>query len=225
MSFQNYGAIFDMDGVLADTAEPHFRSWQATAELVGVRMSREFFDEMFGHSNYEIVPRWLSRSVSREECDRIAGVKEARYRQIVSDSIRPVPGVVELITQMRAQGWKLALGSSGPPENIELILRALKIDGCFDVTISGSDVAKGKPDPETFLEAARRMRLEPSDCVVFEDSPVCIKTAGAAGMACVALATTHDSTALQDADRVLVDLRAFTPQDAADIIAARRGDG
>ena len=99
-------------------------------------------------------------------------------------------GAVELIDELSARGWKLALGSSGPPENVELALTSLNRVELFGGVVTGRDVTRGKPDPQVFLLAAARLHIAPENCIVIEDAVAGIEAARAAGMACVALIST-----------------------------------
>jgi len=213
-----YAVIFDMDGVLADTAEAHYRSWRMVCGQIGAGMSRKFFLETFGQPNRLIIPRLLGRQISDEESDRIADMKEECYRRIVREEIRPVPGVVELIEELNRQGVPVAVGSSGPPENVALMLDALDIEERISAVVSGKDVDRGKPAPDVFLQAAEQLGLPPMQCVVVEDAPAGIMAARAAGMKCVALTTTHRPGSLPEADLVAPDLQGISAGDLAKLV-------
>jgi beta-phosphoglucomutase family hydrolase len=211
-------AIFDMDGVLADTAQAHFESWQVIARRTGVEVTWADFEQTFGRPNHQIIPELLHRDVPADELREIDRVKEAEFRRIVSGALEPLPGVCELIAALDASGFGLAVGSSGPRENIDAILSALGLAGHFPTIVSAWDVQLGKPHPEVFLKAADRIAVEPGRCCVFEDVPAGIRAAKAAGMKCIAVTTTHPAASLAEADVVVDTLEGITPGDVAALI-------
>lgn len=195
-----------MDGVLADTGPIHFESWVKMAEEVGIKFTKEFFEETFGQQSVPITRRLLGDKVDLAEVVTKANLKEFYYREMISDKLEPLPGVLELIKTLKDHHFKLAVGSSGPPENVELLLTSLKIKELFDVVITAVDVKIGKPAPDVFLIVAKRLNLKPENCLVIEDAPVGIEAARRAGMNTIALTTTHNKEELVDADLILKDL-------------------
>jgi len=214
----NRAVIFDMDGVLVDTARPHYESWVAVARRRGVEITWEQFHDTFGQPNHQIIPRLFGPGLSADEVHEIDERKEAAFRDIFRHSVRPLPGVVELVRGLHEEGWRLAVGSSAPPENIELVLEALGLAGCFGAVVCARDVERGKPAPDVFLKAAQAVGVEPSRCLVIEDAPAGIQAAHAAGMKCLALTTSHPATALREADRVVTNLEGFAAADAASML-------
>ena len=101
---------------------------------------------------------------------------------MVKDKLKPLPGVINLIRDLKLAGFKLAVGSSGPPENVELLITTLKIKKYFDVIITAAEVKRGKPEPDVFLTASNLLRINPKNCVVIEDAPVGIETTYKTGM-------------------------------------------
>lgn len=209
------GVIFDMDGVLVDTARPHFESWLAVARRRGVHITWEQFHDTFGRPNRDIIPVLFGPHVSAREIQELDDSKEAAFRDIVRHRIEPLPGAVELIEDLRRHGFRLAVGSSAPPENIRLVLEALGVSDRFRAVICAKDVARGKPAPDVFLKAAEAVGLEPRRCLVIEDAPAGVQAAHAAGMRCLALTTTRPAEDLKEADRVVSSLTQFSAQDAA----------
>jgi len=219
--YSDYGVIFDMDGVLADTGEAHFQSWQTVAERWGVVVTRRVFQETFGRPNHQIIPIIFGRAVPEAELREVDRVKEEAFRRIAGDSIVPLPGVVELVDGLWESGFGLAVGSSGPRENIRLVLDALGVAARFGGIVSGWDVARGKPAPDVFLAAAAQIRRSPTRCLVIEDVPAGIQAAKAAGMVCVAVTTTHPAAALGAADWVTDSLADLNVAEVAELL----GDG
>lgn len=182
------GVLFDMDGVLVDSYTAHRDAWQSLAEQEGLAYSTEDFTRTFGRTSREtIVELWPMRASETEELD---SRKEALYRHFVEKRFTPIPGAKRLIKELHAAGLSLAVASSGPPENVDLVLALLGERKRFAVTVTGRDTARGKPDPEVFLLAARRLEIPPAQCVVIEDAPVGVEAAHAAEMAAIALLST-----------------------------------
>ena len=221
MADRGLGVIFDMDGVLADTAPHHFQSWLAIAPRWAVTISREDFLQAFGRPNHEGIPIIFHRPVSPDELREIDRQKEEAFRDIARATLQPLPGVVELVRSLHEGGFRLAVGSSGPRENIELVLDRFGIAAHFGGIVSGWDVTKGKPDPEVFLKAAACIGLEPARCLVIEDVPVGIRAAHAAGMRCIAVVSTRRPDELTEADRVVRSLEEVRAEDVLELI--RRG--
>jgi beta-phosphoglucomutase len=203
------GVIFDMDGVLVDSADAHFESWRRLGRELGIDITRRQFEETFGRQNRDIIPiRFGVTDAAR--IATLADRKEQLYRDCVRSNPPIVDGAVALVRGLHAAGARLAVGSSGPRENIELMLRAMTVAHHFDVVVSADDVARGKPDPEVFALACERLGVAAGRCVVIEDAPAGVDAARRAGCRCVAVMMHHDRNALQSADRIverLGDLR------------------
>jgi len=205
--FEKYLVIFDMDGVLADTGPIHFQSWVKMAnEDAGVNFTKEFFEESFGQQSIPITRELVGSRVEQKLVVKWANLKEKYYREIVRDKLIPLPGAIELIRDLKKDKIKLAVGSSGPLENVELLLTSLKIKHCFNVVITAEDVKNGKLAPDVFLIAANNLNINPENCVVIEDAPVGIEAAKRAGMKSIALTTTHKKEELFQSDIVVEDL-------------------
>jgi beta-phosphoglucomutase family hydrolase len=201
-----YGVIFDMDGVLADTGPIHFESWVKMAHEIGLKFPREFFDKTFGQQSVPIMRKLVGSNVKAELIKKWANLKEKYYREMVKEKLKPLPGALELIKILNTENFKLAVGSSGPPENVELLLKSLKIKQYFSAIVTAADTKKGKPKPDVFLIASSKLRVSPKNCLVIEDAPVGILAAKRAGMKVIALTTTHNEEELLEADKVVKDL-------------------
>jgi beta-phosphoglucomutase len=182
-------AIFDMDGVLVDSYDAHLESWAAVGREEGVTITAEQFATTFGRTSRDII-RAFWGVTSDAAVAHLDDRKEAAYRDIIRGAVPVMPGADELVQALHDDGWRIAVGSSGPPENVHLALEALRTHACFDAAITGRDVTHGKPDPEVFLLAASALEVDPERCIVFEDAPAGIEAAHAAGMACVGLVST-----------------------------------
>lgn len=205
------GVIFDLDGVLVDTGWAHKQSWYDLAKHEGFSLSDEFFYSTFGMHNYQIIPMLLGRELPQEQINRLSEWKEQRYRELIADRLALPEEVKTLLDDLKSKGFLLAVGSSAPRANLNLILERLHVHDYFNAYITGEDVSNGKPAPETFLKAAQKLSLPPSHCVVVEDAVQGVEAGKAAGMAVVAVTTTRNRADLVQADIIvdsLAELRA-----------------
>jgi beta-phosphoglucomutase len=198
-----YGAIFDMDGVIVDTGWAHKQAWAEFARMHGAEFTDEAFFRTFGMQNYQIIPIVLGHDVPPAELGPMGEWKEQRYRQIVSESLTAPDGLVALLDDLKAQGFRIAVGSSAPKVNIDLVLDRLGIRRFFDAVVYGDMVRRGKPAPDTFLTAAEKLGVPPDRCVVVEDAVPGVQAGKAAGMTVVAITTTRARRDLAQADRVI----------------------
>jgi beta-phosphoglucomutase len=184
---ENYAAIWDMDGTLVDTAELHFRAWEAVCTELGRPFSRADFAATFGRRNPEIIRYLFGDRFDDRRIAEIGDRKEELYRDAARQGVVPLPGVVALVQGLHASGARQAIGSSAPRANLDLILGLLGLQRFFDVVVSSEDTERGKPDPEVFLVAAGYLRAPASCCVVLEDAVAGVQAARAAGMKCIAV--------------------------------------
>jgi len=200
------GVIFDLDGVLVDTGPFHKQSWYDLAAKEGFDMSDELFYSTFGMQNYAIIPILAGRQVPAEEIERMSEWKERRYRELIADKLDLMEGTRELLEDLKSNGFLLAIGSSAPWANLDVVLERCNIRDYFDVCVTGEDVRNSKPAPDTFLKAAEKLKLPPQRCVVIEDSVPGIQAGKAAGMAVVAITTTRKRRDIKDADMIVDSL-------------------
>jgi beta-phosphoglucomutase len=199
------GVIFDMDGVLVDSAAAHLQSWQTLARHRGIELTAQQFARTFGQRSSEIIAQHFGLT-DPDEIRELDHEKEAIYRDLIRGRVPEMPGAVRLVRGLHAAGLRLAIGSSAPPENVALVLDELGIKPFIDVVVTGPDVERGKPDPQVFQIAAKRMSLAPSNCLVVEDAPAGIEAARRGGMHSIALTGSHNAAALNGADRVVESL-------------------
>jgi beta-phosphoglucomutase family hydrolase len=202
--------LWDMDGVIADTAPFHFMAWQQAARDRGIEFTEADFRQTFGKRNPEIIAEKIDPDMPPSEADAFALKKEEVFRRLAGEGAQPFPGVLDLLHAARAAGWRMAVASSTPAENIELLTRTLAIAGLFDATVSDRDVSRGKPDPECFLTAAGRLGAAPRRCIVIEDAVAGVEAAGNAGMKCIAVTNTHPAERLKQANLVVASLEEVT---------------
>lgn len=214
----SYGAIFDMDGVLVDSHESHFEAWHELGRRHGVPFDRALFDQTFGSHNAQILPLWLGREVTPEELERLAGEKEEMFREHVKENVNPLPGAQALVLALKQADFRLAVGSSGPRRNVELLLDGLGIRPLFEVLITGDDVTQGKPHPEVFARAARGLGLEAARCVVLEDAPQGVEAGLSAGARVLAITSTRRREDLLRATRVVDSLLGVSPEHLKELV-------
>jgi beta-phosphoglucomutase len=215
------GVIFDLDGVLVDTGWAHKQSWYDLAEREDFNMSDEFFSNTFGMRNDKIIPLLTGLDVTSERVNQLSDWKEQRYRDIIAEKLTLPAGVGELLDDLKGGGFLLAVGSSAPKANLNLCLERVRIRDYFDACVSGEEVVEGKPAPETFLKAARKLELSPGCCVVVEDAVQGVEAGQAAGMPVVAVTTTRDRAALSAANMIVNSLGELKAKDFASLLVSR----
>lgn len=209
--------IWDMDGVIADTAPYHFSAWQETFRRRGVKFTEEDFRHSFGLRNDTIISNILGET-PQGEIEAIAREKEETFRSLIGQRVKPLPGVIALIRLLRENGFKMAIASSTPIENIRLVTGGLGIENCFQAIVSSQDVTEGKPSPQAFLLAAQRLGVEPKNCLVIEDAVAGITAAKKASMPCLAVTNTHPSQSLKEADLIVDTLEKVSINDIEGLI-------
>jgi beta-phosphoglucomutase len=200
--------LWDLDGTLVDSEAFHWQSWVHALEADGVSVTYEQFKASFGQRNDRILQRWLGAGSDAGRIERIAEAKEAEYRRLAAvHGLTPLPGAAEWLTRLRARGWRQAIASSAPRQNVDVMLEALGLTALFDAIVASEDVTIGKPDPQVFLRAASRLDTLPSHAVVVEDATAGIEAARRAGMRSIGVSRT---TALE------ADLFVASLEDLAD---------
>ncbi len=197
--------LWDLDGVLVDSASFHYEAFRQLFESRGREFTRERFGRLFGLRNHAIL-RDILGDISDEETSRLANEKEEAFRRLIAGNVRPLPGAECVLRVAIEAGLKQAIVSSTPRANIDLILESLRLRDMFEVIVGEEDASRGKPDPQGFQIAAGRLGVPPESCVVLEDAPEGIEAAHAAGMRTVGLATTRPATMLTSARLVVATL-------------------
>ncbi|MDQ0089182.1 beta-phosphoglucomutase [Paenibacillus anaericanus] len=206
------GAIFDLDGVIVDTAKYHYLAWRSLAERLGFEFTEAHNERLKGVSRVESLRILLEVGgveATEEERLEMADTKNKEYINYISqlDPSEILPGAKEYLELLRSQGVKIALGSAS--KNAEFILSRLSITDLFDAVIDGTKVSKAKPDPEVFLAASGALQLNPLDCVVFEDAEAGVQAGKAAGSKVVGIGSPD---ILKEADIVIAGLYELLAQ-------------
>lgn len=195
--------IFDLDGVIVDTAHYHFLAWQRLATELGTVLTKEDNERLKGVSrmeSLEIILEIGDIHLSAQEKERMATKKNGWFVEYIEE-IKPdeiFPGVSELIASLRKKGVKIGLASSS--KNAQRVIELLQIGNLFDTVVDGTMIKKTKPDPEIFLLAAARLGVQPADCLVFEDAEAGVEAARSAGMKCIGVGSIEQ---LKKANRIV----------------------
>jgi beta-phosphoglucomutase len=195
--------LFDLDGVLVDTAIYHFQAWKMLGENFNYQLTEEQNEQLKGVSRVESLNRildWAAYSATDEQKEAWLKEKNDNYLQLISN-MNPseiLPGVVDFLGQIKADGYKIALGSAS--KNAEIILEKTGLMPWFDLIIDGNKVSKSKPDPEVFLKGAEGLGFSPAECIVFEDAQAGVEAAINGGMKVIGIG---EASVLSDADKVI----------------------
>jgi len=194
------GFIFDLDGVVVDTAHFHFKAWKKTAEELGFNLTEELNEKLKGVSRIDSLQKildWAKVSISKEQFDEMTFEKNEDYLEYVGQMTKDdvLPGVSAFIEKLKKLGYPIALGSAS--KNAKHILERVDLLNKFDAIVDGNDVTKAKPNPEVFLNAAQLLDVNPENCVVFEDSLAGIQAANIANMVSIGIG---DPSVLSEAD-------------------------
>jgi beta-phosphoglucomutase len=203
--------IFDMDGVLVDSYRAHFASWSKLYSELAVPYIEAEFAKDFGRTSRDILRRRFGDELSDERIRELDVRKEALFRDEIRSDFPVMDGAGELIDALAAAGFSIAVGSSGPPENIALCLEHLGRAKKIGAVVTGADVTRGKPDPQVFELAANRLGVSPNCCAVVEDAVHGVEAANRAGMKSVGLTGTVSREQLGMANVIVDRLSELSP--------------
>ncbi|WP_437291280.1 HAD family hydrolase [Sorangium sp. So ce406] len=184
--------LWDLDGTLVDSSEHHFIAWREALAAEGRAYDNADHDAVFGMRNDDLLRRLIGPEIPEAEIARIADVKERHYRKLVAESgVEPLPGVRAWLSALPRSGFRMAIASSAPRENLDAILAATGLTGVFDAVISSEEVPHGKPHPAVFLRAAESVGAPPDRCVVVEDAPAGVLAGKRGGMKVIGVGPRH----------------------------------
>lgn len=207
---QDYAVLWDMDGVLVDSAALHRRAWRVFLAQKGLSITDEIFERGFGQPNEQVLPGYFP-DLNAQEIYRLSAEKEACYRKLVrQEGIYPIPGVLIWMDHFSRRRIRQVLATSGCRANANMIADLTGARTYLTTIVAAEDVSRGKPHPDVFVRAAERVGVPPERCLVIEDSLHGIRAARAAKMHCLALETTHDAAELSEADLVIRDMGHFS---------------
>ncbi|WP_370213947.1 beta-phosphoglucomutase [Mesoflavibacter profundi] len=206
------GFIFDLDGVIVDTAKYHFLAWQKLAKSIGIDFSHEQNEQLKGVSrvkSLEKILAWGNKTISEDKFNALMASKNDDYLSFIAkmnhDEI--LPDVPKVLNYLKTQNQPISLGSAS--KNARQILEKVDLLNQFDAIVDGNDVSKAKPDPEVFLIAAKALTIKPEACIVFEDSVAGVQAANTANMISIGIG---EENVLHEADYVFSN---FTEIDTA----------
>jgi beta-phosphoglucomutase len=202
MTSEIAGVVFDMDGTLLDNMPFHEEAFNTFAARHGLpALTLDTRKWMDGKRNRDIFPYlFKARTLTPDECDALANEKESLYRELSKGRLAILPGLDQLLAQLEARGIPVSLATSAPRANVEHTLAELGLSERFALIARSDDVAHGKPWPDVFLEAARKMGVAPERCLAFEDAPAGIVAARKAGMWCIGVTTSYQPDVLEHTD-------------------------
>jgi len=204
--------IFDLDGVITDTAEFHYLAWKQLGEELGIPFDREFNEQLKGVGRMDSLERILElgnrqNDFTLEEKEALATKKNSHYVELIK-RVRPedlLPDIEELLKQLKATGFKIGMASAS--KNAFAVTNALKIEDYFDHIVDASTIENSKPHPEVFLKAAEAVGVLPENCIGIEDAVAGVTAINDAGMFSIAIGT---SEGLNRADMVLPSTKELT---------------
>lgn len=204
--------IFDLDGVIVDTAKYHFLAWKKLADELGIPFTEKDNEHLKGVSrrrSLELVLELGNRSMSEEEIQNCLQEKNEDYLNYIEkmDESEILPGSVEVLDFLKKENYKIALGSAS--KNAQFILKQVGLTNYFDAIIDGNKVSQAKPDPEVFILGAKETNSKPEECVVFEDAIAGVQAANNAGMISIGIG---EKDVLNEADYVFSGLAEITPE-------------
>jgi beta-phosphoglucomutase len=205
--------LFDLDGVIVDTAVFHYQAWRKLCNTLGFDIDQAFNETLKGISRMDSLDAILKHgniSLGQEEKEKYAKIKNDWYLEMVNEMTEDdiLPGVKSFLQESRALGLQIALGSAS--KNARLILEKTGILPLFDELIDGNHVSKSKPDPEVFLKGAKVLGVKNEECVVFEDAFAGVQAAKAANMIAIGIGSKE---VLSNADFVISGLHEMSPND------------
>jgi HAD superfamily hydrolase (TIGR01509 family) len=212
------GILWDMDGVLVDTADEHYQSWLDALTPHGIAFDRVTFNKYFGMNNQSFIQNIFSKEFSREDIQKISDEKEIDFRKIIRGKLKLMPGVQEWLMKFSKCEIPQALASSAPMENIDAILNETGIRKYFGVIISAFG-KPGKPDPWVFLEAGNQLGVDAKTAIVLEDSPAGVLGAHHAGYHCIAVSSLLTPEESKTADLLVDRLDCVSIKDIERIIS------
>lgn len=206
------GILWDLDGVLVNSGEAHYRAWAETCGKYAIPFSHEAFWRTFGMNNAGIVATLTGRVAAAELVTEISNYKEDLFRSIIRGTVQILPGVKLWLDRFHAAGLPQTVASSAPLANIYAVVDELGIRSFFSALVSGAEMP-GKPDPSVFLEASLRIGIAPERCLVIEDSVAGVEGARRGKMKCLAITNTNPRPLLKEAHLIVDSLEELSWED------------
>jgi beta-phosphoglucomutase len=208
---QKHAFLFDMDGVIVDSNPVHKIALKQFCKEHGHDLSEDKLKEkIYGRTNRDWIPVVFG-NIDQEMIKKYADEKEALFRDLYADSIRPLDGLVSFLEKLDECDIPRAIATSAPRANVDFTLEKTGTQRFFETILDESFVQKGKPDPEIYIKTASALKFDPRQCIVLEDSLSGVKSGKAAGCKVVAITTTHSREELKEADLVIENFMGWEP--------------
>ncbi len=212
------GFIFDLDGVIVDTAKYHYLAWKDLADSLGIGFSEKQNEQLKGVSrvlSLQKILEWGDMKISDEKFEALMAQKNKEYLDHIShmNETEILPDVSRVLSFLKSANQPISLGSAS--KNARAILEKVNLFDSFNAIVDGTNVTKGKPNPEVFLVAAKELEMEPTKCIVFEDAVAGVQAANSAGMISIGIGKTE---VLFEADYVFSDFTEMSNEFIEELI-------
>lgn len=196
--------IFDMDGTMVDNAAAHKKAWELFCIKYNIPFGpKTFKTKISGKKNDTILETLFNKKMTVEEIKQMGGEKEKMYRELYRNQIKEVPGLRNLLDKLKQKQMKLAIATTAPEKNRQMVLDILHLDSYFTVICGDETVTRGKPDPEIYIKACQELNVDPSRIIAFEDSSPGIESAKRAELTVYGVLTRHTPEELHMADSTI----------------------
>lgn len=204
--------LFDLNGTMVDDMEYHTTAWHdiLTNDLQKPLTRDQVREQLYGKNSEVLIRFFGKRKFSEDRMNELSLEKEKRYQAAYLPHLALIHGLEAFLKKAQQQGIELGIGSAAIPFNINFVLNNLELRQYFTAIVSADDVQISKPDPETFLKAARILQITPAECVVFEDAPKGVEAASNAGMKAVVLTTMHEKQEFSAYSNILAFVKDYT---------------
>jgi beta-phosphoglucomutase len=198
------GALFDMDGTMVHNQLFHRMAWLEFAKRHGFHWTDdEIREKTSGKGNSQVIPMLFGREVSPEDITKYANEKEEIYRELYSNHVEAISGLPTIFDELKSRGIKIAMATTAQKKNRDFIISRLHLENILDAVVGEEDFTKPKPDPELLLKAAEAIKIDPHECIMFDDAPIGVEAAHRAGMKIICLTTTHGEDEFPGADFII----------------------
>lgn len=189
---KNYKAfVFDLNGTMIDDMPFHIRAWHQILQQYDPHLTLERVKSECYGKNEELLEHIFPGHFSEPEKTKMIVAKEKSYQEVFKSELKLIKGLHEFLNSSQKAGTKIAIGTAAVMDNVDFVLDGVRIHHYIDAIVSADDVDESKPHPETFLKCAELLEVQPTDCLVFEDTPKGAESAFNAGMDCVIITTLH----------------------------------
>lgn len=208
----SFAVIFDMDGVLVDNRDFHYRTWMLFCRKHNIEITEEQFLKVFGGSSRENLENLLGKKLSDTEVAAYSDEKEQMYRELYRPHLKPVKGLKNFLDKLKNSGIDMAIATSAPLANAEFVIEEAGLQGYFNLVVHEAMLKHNKPHPEVYLKTAGILGYKPAQCFAFEDSPKGIESAYRAGMKVIGVATTFPAEKIRNTDYIIKNFTEIDPE-------------